>query len=87
MPPALEDEPMLDADLEPYLQAFAIMSPARTVSAGFGAMIPSGIGLAEIRAYVELYEVEDVERFVRFIRAIDAEFLAISAERANKSSK
>lgn len=75
MPPALANEPDLDPALESYIEAFWILSPGRNIGSGIG-----GIPLTEIEAFCRMYGVELIARFVRFIRALDAEYLAFTAE-------
>lgn len=78
MPAALRDRPEPFDDLEPALGAFALLSAVRPVLAGG---TPAAIPLAEIRAYCALFEVADVEEFVRLIRVMDDAVLARAAER------
>lgn len=73
--------PDLEPAMESYLEAFFVLSPGRVQ--GFG---PGGIPMAEIEVFCRMYGVENTERFVRFIRAMDDAFLSFSAERV-KSAK
>lgn len=50
--------------------AFITLSPSRP--AGFGV---SCIPLTELEAYIRLYEVDDIERFIQLIRAMDGAFV------------
>jgi len=63
------------------LQAFALLSAVRPVVAGPAGVAPAAIPLAEIGAYCGLFDVADVEEFVRLIRAMDDAVLARAAER------
>lgn len=63
------------------LQAFALLSAVRPVIAGPAGAVLAAIPLAEIRAYCGLFDVPDVEEFVRLIRAMDGAVLARAAER------
>src|SRR3546814_99398 len=76
MPAALRDRPEPYADLLPVLQAFALLSAVRPVAAGSSGLLPSAIPLAEIGAYCALFDVGDVDEFVRLIRAMDDAVLA-----------
>src|SRR3546814_14111738 len=83
MPAALRDRPEPYADLLPVLQAFALLSAVRPVAAGSSGLLPSAIPLAEIGAYCALFDVGDVDDFVRLIRAIDDAVLDRNAETCN----
>lgn len=78
LPAALRDRPEPFEDLVPVLQAFALLSAVRPCAAG---PAHSAIPLAEIRAYCALFDVGDVEEFVRLIRVMDDAVLARAAER------
>src|SRR3546814_9321797 len=80
MPAALRDRPDPYADLLPGLQAFVLLSAVRPVAAGSSGLLPSAIPLAEIGAYCALFDVGDVDEFVRLIRAMDDAVLARTAE-------
>lgn len=75
----------LEDSLQPYLAAFWQLHRTRSYS-GFG--YPSGLSLVEIRAYLDEYEIEGAERrrHLRFLAALDAEFLRISAEQLKRSA-
>ena len=70
LPAALRTKPDVHEFLEPYCEAFLVLMPCRQAGWGLG-LIP----LSEIRAYVTLFEVKDVECFVRLIRAMDRAYL------------
>lgn len=63
------------------MEAFFLLSMGRSLSAGMGALVASGIGLADIEAYLRLFPCRNPARFVRYIRAMDSEYLAFQAER------
>jgi hypothetical protein len=52
---------------------------SRPVGMGIGP-----IPLTEILAYCELYDIEDRDELVRFVRAMDDEFLRFNAEKKTK---
>ncbi|EDP66832.1 hypothetical protein BAL199_17263 [alpha proteobacterium BAL199] len=58
-----------------------MLSAVRPVSFGPAGAMVVAIPLAEIRAYCGLFDVADVEEFVRLIRAMDDAVLARVAER------
>jgi hypothetical protein len=58
------------------MAAFLNLSPGRQVGMG-----PGGITMVDIEAYCRLFHVARPARFVRYIRALDAEWLAFTAER------
>lgn len=75
----------LEEGLQPYLAAFWYLHRTRPYS-GFG--YPGGLSLVEIRAYLDEYEIEGEERrrHLRYLAALDAEFLRVSAEQLSKSA-
>lgn len=75
--PALRSRPKLPPDLAAYVEAFFILSPGR--SAGMGAV--SGIPFADIEAYLRVFPCWNPARFVRYMRACDAEYLAFHQKR------
>lgn len=66
--------------MEFYLDAFFTLSPGRQMGMG-----PGGILLGEIEAYARIFFVDDVPRLVRWIRVLDADFLAF-VEESSKSA-
>lgn len=58
-----------------------MLSAVRPVAVGPTETVAAAIPLAEIRAYCALFNVADVEEFVRLIRAMDDAVLARVAER------
>ena len=58
-----------------------MLSAVRPVSFGPAGATVAAIPLAEIQAYCALFDVADVEEFVRLIRAMDDAVLARVAER------
>ncbi len=69
-PSALAKEPEVFADVLDIRDAFIILSPSRSAGMGVGC-----IPLTELEAYIRLYEVDDIDRFLQLIRAMDAEFV------------
>lgn len=76
-PPALLAKPDLTEEQFDYFAAFWELSPGRSI--GMGA---SGISMADLAAYCGLFGIENAGRFVRYIRACDAEFLAFQEEQS-----
>lgn len=83
IPPELEAEgPELLPETAPYWEAWQVLSLSRPSGFGVGA-----IPISEIKAYLELYQVDDLDeriRYVRLIQAADGEFLKVMAERSKK---
>ena len=80
MPKELEDEPEIDERLLPYVEAYAVLNAGRT-----SGMTANPIPLTEIEAYCRLYEVADISRFVRLIRAMDGAYMGYVADKAKKA--
>lgn len=77
LPRELENEPDIEARLLPYVEAFAVLNAGR--SAG---MTANPIPLTEMEAYIRLYQVADIVRFIRLIRAMDKAYMDHSADKA-----
>lgn len=58
------------ADLLDVRDAFIVLSPSRPFGFGVGC-----IPLSEIESFIRLYEVEDVDRFLRLIRVMDTAYV------------
>ena len=71
--------PDLWADNAEYLIAFLRLSPSRQVGFSVGA-----IPVSEIRAYCDLFGVDDVETFFQLIRALDSAWLDHSAKKSKE---
>jgi hypothetical protein len=76
----LEEEPEIEERLLPYVDAFAVLSAGRTVG-----MAANPIPLTEIEAYCRLYQVEDTDRFIRLIRAMDGAYMDYMDHKAEKA--
>lgn len=76
----------LDNDLQRYIGAFWFLHRLRSYS-GFG--FPSGIPFSELRAWLDEFGVEGEERrrYIRFISALDAEFIKTSAAELSDRNK
>lgn len=68
-PDKLKALPELDERHFFYIDAFSLLSRSRSVGFGVG-----GIPLGELLAYTKLYEVNDVDRFVKIISEMDKAF-------------
>ncbi len=67
-------------DLTWVTEAFCSITSSRQVGFGLGP-----IPLSEIKTYVELFPIpEDLETFVRLLRTMDNEYLAIMAEKQKR---
>ena len=67
------ERPVLIPWLEPYWEAFLVLSQTRPVGMGVGA-----IPLSEIVAYLDLHQVEDPEErrdTLRYVQILDRAFL------------
>jgi hypothetical protein len=83
--PALENKPYLSRWTMPYMEAFNVLSDSR--SSGFGGVGP--IPLSEIRSYMEIYEIVDIderERFIKMVKALDSEYLAHTRKKLDAKS-
>lgn len=79
----LDYEPELSFWLHRYIGAFSILSSSRP-SSGFGI---SPIPLSEIKAYCELYKVDDVLEFVRYIKHMDNTYVKFQSEKSKEKQK
>jgi hypothetical protein len=68
--PILDDEPKLSFPLQEIWHGFSALSSSRQMGFDVGA-----IPLTEIKAYVDLFGVVDLEMFVACVRALDADYL------------
>ncbi len=68
MPQALQDKPEYFEDLSYIVDAFNILSCSRADSFSY-------IPLTEIKAYCDLYGIDDVEEFVFLLRKMDHAFV------------
>jgi hypothetical protein len=62
--------------------AFVVLSPSRPFGFGVGC-----IPLSEIESFVRLYEVEDIDRFLRLIRAMDTAYVEKINQRNERKNK
>lgn len=69
-------------DLLDIRDAFIVLSSSRSAAFGVGC-----IALTEIESYIRLYEVEDIDRFIQLIRAMDAAFVQKVNQRAESKLK
>lgn len=69
-------------DLIDVRDAFVVLSPSRPFGFGVGC-----IPLSEIESFVRLYEVEDVDRFLRLIRAMDTAYVEKINQRNERKNK
>lgn len=69
-------------DLIDVRDAFVVLSPSRPFGFGVGC-----IPLSEIESFIRLYEVEDVDRFLRLIRAIDTAYVEKINQRNERKNK
>jgi len=78
--PALENKPTLPLYLIEYISAFEILNDRRSHS-GFG---PLPIQLSEIKAYLDIFSTDDVERFIRHVSSLDNKWLEIALKREDE---
>ena len=86
LPPALENRPELEPGLEPYFEAFALLSPSRAIHMGGAGAIP----VAEIKAYLDLEAIDDPDErraHLRRLRAMDETYLAWAQRRAGSGKE
>jgi hypothetical protein len=69
-------------DLIDVRDAFVVLSPSRPFGFGVGC-----IPLSEIESFVRLYEVEDIDRFLRLIRAMDTAYVEKINQRNERKNK
>jgi hypothetical protein len=69
-PPALDKKPEVQEWMLEFIQAFDVLSSRRTV--GMGA---NPISMQDILAYLQIYGSSDVDLFVKYIIAMDIEFM------------
>lgn len=69
-------------DLIDVRDAFVVLSPSRPFGFGVGC-----IPLSEIESFIRLYEVEDIDRFLRLIRAMDTAYVEKINQRNERKNK
>ena len=69
-------------DLFDIRDAFIVLSSSRSVGFGIGC-----IPLTEIESYIRLYDVEDIDRFIQLIRAMDGAFIQKVNQRTERKPK
>ncbi|MGR0183216.1 phage tail assembly chaperone [Azospirillum aestuarii] len=82
-PPVLLDAPDLNPGLRRFWRAFSDLSGDRPVGVGTG-LIPMTAMLAYAKDIDGDTDPQDLRRFVRFVRAVDDEFLKAEANRNSK---
>lgn len=83
--PALENRPELSRWTAPYFEAFLTLTDSRSIGFGGAGAIP----LSEIKAYCDLYQIDDVDeidRLITMIKALDSEFLSWASEKKPKET-
>lgn len=70
------------SDLLDIRDAFIVLSPSRSAGMGIGC-----IPLTELESYIRLYEVDDIDRFIQLIRAMDADFVEQLNQRNQRKLK
>lgn len=76
----IDEKPELFGDLQDIWEAFGMLDPSRQNGMGMGY-----IPLAEIKAYLEMFGTDDVDRFVRLLRHLDKAYVdAIRKQEAKK---
>lgn len=82
----MQSRPILEPELDAFLDAFFALSPGRQSSASMAGMIYSGLALVEMEAYCRMFHVEHVALFVSFMRALDREFLEFMHSKAKSGA-
>jgi len=78
----LDYEPELFYWLSSYIEAFYTLSSSRSSGFSVGA-----IPLTEIQAWIEIFEIDDREVFVKYIRALDNTFLEHHSKSKSKENQ
>jgi hypothetical protein len=81
----LDDKPELTGDLVPFWNAFQVLSGSRNVGMGVGS-----IPLSAYESYFRLWKITDWEdqlEYIRFVGALDSEYLAFQNEESKKSKE
>lgn len=81
-PKALENRPVMHEWMKEYTTGFSILSSTRQYGMG-----PNPIQLSEILAYLKLYGAEDMEAFIENILLMDASFLSVKAQKAEREKR
>jgi hypothetical protein len=69
-------------DLIDVRDAFVVLSPSRPFGFGVGC-----IPLSEIESFIRLYEVDDIDRFLRLIRVMDTAYVEKINQRNERKNK
>jgi len=81
----LDEEVELYKDSIPYWQAFSVLSGSRPVGMSVGAIL-----LSEIKCYLELMEIWDLEErltYLRMIKALDNVYLTDVKDKQKKKKE
>ena len=81
----LDEKPELTGDLVPFWNAFQVMSRSRSVGMGVG-----GIPLSAYESYFRIWRITDWEdqlEYLRFVGALDSEYLDFQSENNKKSQE
>jgi hypothetical protein len=81
-PKALESRPEIHAWMYEFIRAFKLLSSRRAQGMGL-----SPICLADIVTYIDLYEIDDFDEFIRIICDMDMAFLIKSSAKTQQESK
>lgn len=77
------DRPILFYSLRSVWESFWVLHNTRTV--GFNGVNP--ISLQEIKAYIDLFSIEDISVFIEYICVLDREFLSWRDAESERQSK
>lgn len=81
----LDDKPELTHDLVPFWNAFQVLSSSRSTGMGVGA-----IPLSAFESYFRIWRITDLEdqlEYIRFVGALDSEYLAFQNKESKKSQE
>lgn len=71
----MQRKPYLPGELHSYVIAFGILTRSRQVGFAIGP-----VAITEIEAYCRMFEVDDIEMFIRLITAMDVAYLKFKQE-------
>ena len=77
--PFVKDAITLTTIQQMYAEAFLDLNNSRNVGMGI-----SSIPFSEVKAYIELYKIDDYEEFIWIITHLDNEYVKIQNEKSTK---
>lgn len=80
--PSYENRPIIEPELNWYLQSFSILSGRRQAG-----MSLNPIQMGEIKSYLDMFPWYDVESFVLYITQMDSKFLEIQHKKSEQKAQ